>query len=238
MKTVIDRFQGAVSDSFRQLILAIAYLNIGTSVINTSPGNASVELRLDKDIKTEPFYLKELLIHSGTVEQGVLELCQNKMVAAWSDLLGDLFSCFVDMHFSGIRKFRELKKRTVRLDFSLESDLNQQIRVALAADFAFQRYAERLKIIDGLLNPDCKHLAELTTIKKHVFIRNAVQHHAGKVYGDMLRELGCSRLTLLDGNADIRELDVDDFILLSVPELDTLKRGIYLLSNEWRKHCG
>jgi hypothetical protein len=238
MKTVIDRFQGAVSDSFRQLTLAIAYLNIGSSVINAGPANASVALSLDKDIKTEPFYLKELLIQSGTVEKGVLELYQNKMIAAWSDLLGDLFSRFMDMHFSGIREFHELKKRSVRLDFSKGTDLNEQIRVALAADFAFQRYAERIKIIDELLNPDRKYSTELTTIKKHVFIRNAVQHHAGKVYKDMLKELGCSKLTLLDGNADLRELDVDDLILLSVPEIDTLKRGIYLLSNEWRKHCG
>ena len=54
----------------------------------------------------------------------------------------------------------------------------------------------------------------------------------------MLRELGCSKLTVLDGNADERELDVDELILLTVPELDALKRGIYLVSNEWRKHCG
>jgi hypothetical protein len=238
MKTAIDIFQNAISDSFRQLILAVAYLNIGAGVINTSPANASVELSLDKDIKTEPFYLKDLLIHGGTVEEGVFELYQNKMIAAWSDLLGDLFSNFVDMHFSGARKFYELKKRTVRLDFSLETNLNDQIGAGLTADFGFQRYAERIKIIDGLLNPDGKHPPELATIKKHVFIRNAVQHHASRVYKDMLKELGCSKLSVLDRSADQRELDVDGLILLSVPELDTLKRGLYLVSNEWRKHCG
>ena len=238
MKAAIDKFQGAVSDNFRQLILAVAYLNIGTRVINTSPTDASVELSLDKDIKTERFYLRELLIHSSTVEEGVLELYQNKMIAAWSDLLGDLFSCFVDMHFSGIRKLHELKKRTVRLDFSLETDLNEQIRTALIADFAFQRYADRLKIVDEFLNPGGKHSAELSTIKKHVFVRNAVQHHASRVYRDMLKELGCSKLAVLNGDGDQRELDVDDLILLSVPELDALKRAVYLISNEWRKHCG
>lgn len=157
MKAAIDKFQGAVSDNFRQLILAVAYLNIGSRVINTSPTDASVELSLGKDIKTEPFYLRELLIHSSTVEEGVLELYQNKMIAAWSDLLGDLFSFFVDMHFSGIRKFHELKKRTARLDFSLETDLNEQISSALTADFAFLRYSDRLKIVDELLNPEGKH---------------------------------------------------------------------------------
>jgi hypothetical protein len=238
MKALIDKFQGTISDNFRQLILAVAYLNIGARVISASPTDASVELSLGKDIKTEPFYLRELLIHSGTVEEGVFELHQNKMIAAWSDLLGDLFSCFVDMHFSGVRKFHELRKRTARLDFSLETDLLEQISTALIADFAFQRYADRVKIVDELLNPDGKHSAELSTIKKHVFIRNAVQHHASRVYRDMLRELGCSKLAVLSGDADLRELDLDDRVLLSVPELDSLKRSVYLVSNEWRRHCG
>ena len=116
--------------------------------------------------------------------------------------------------------------------------MSEQIRTALIADFAFQRYADRLKIVNELLNPDGKHSAELSTIKKHVFVRNAVQHHASRVYRDMLKELGCPRLAVLSGDADQRELDVDDLLLLSVPELDALKRAVYLVSNEWRKHCG
>ena len=237
MKAAIDKFLGTISDSFRQITLVVAYLNIGTRVMNTSPADASVELSLGKEIKTERFYLRELLIHSGTVEEGILELYQNKMVAAWSDLLGDLFSRFVDMHFGGIRKFHELKKRTVRLDFALEMDLREQIRTALIADFAFERYTDRLKIVDEFLNPERKYSTELSTIKKHVLIRNAVQHHASRVYRDMLKELGCSKLAVLNGNGDQRDLDVDDLILLSIAELDAFKRAVYLISNEWRKHC-
>ena len=238
MKKSIDRFQGAVSGHFRQLILAVAYLNIGATVINRSPADASVELSLGKDIKTEPFYLRELLLHSRSVEEGILELHQNKMIAAWSDLLNDLFSSLVNLHFDGVRKFDELKKRTVRLDFASGTEMHEQIRATLIADFAFQRYSDRVKITDDILNPNSRHSTELSTIKKHVFIRNAIQHHASRVYRDMLKELGCSRLAVLDGNADERGLDVNEQIILTVPELDAIKRALFLVSNEWRKSCG
>lgn len=238
MKTSIDRFQVAVSSHFRQLILAVAYLRIGGTVINRSPANASVELSLGKSIKTEPFYLKELLPYSCSVGESILELHQNKMIAAWSDLLNDLFSSLVNLHFSGVRKFYELKKRTVRLDFTSETELNEQIRATLIADFAFQRYNDRVKITDDFLNPGGKHLTELLTIKKHVFIRNAIQHHNSRVYQDMLKELGCPRLAVLDENADEKNLGVDEQIVLTVPELDAIKRALFLVSNEWRKNCG
>jgi hypothetical protein len=238
MITAIDKFQGAVSDYFRQLTLSVAYLNIGDRVINSSPDNASVELSLAKDIKTEPYYLKELLLHNLYVEEGILEHHQNKMISAWSDLLNEIFSSLVGLHFSSVRNFHELKKRTVQLDFSSETELNEQIMTKLVVDFTFQRYSERVKIIDDVLNSDGKHKPELSTIKKHVLIRNAVQHHGSKVYRDMLKELGCARLEVLDRNADEKFLDVSEQIILAVPELDAIKRALFRVSNEWRKNSG
>ncbi len=213
-------------------------MNIGASATRASRTDPSVELSLGKDIKTEPFYLSELLIHSGMVREGIHELYQNKMIAAWSDLLGDLFLCFVEMHFSGRREFHELKKRTARLDFSVKTDLTAQIKAGLISDYAFQRYNDRVKIINDILNPDCKHERELLVIKKHVLIRNSIQHHASKVYREMLSDLGCSRLEVLDKNDDVRYLDLNERIILSIPELDLIKRVLFQVSNEWRKHCG
>lgn len=238
MKTVIDKFQATIANHFRQLTLSVAYLSIGVGVINASPDNASIELSLDKDIKTERYFLRELILHNRPVEEGILELYQNKMTTAWSDLLNDLFSSLMNLHFNGVRNFSELKKRNVRLDFSSITTFHEQIEAALIADFAFQRYNDRVKIIDDILNPDSKHKTELANIKKHIFIRNAVQHHASKVYHDMLKELGCGGLALLDKNADAKDLGVDEQIVLSVPELDAIKRSLFLVSNEWRKNCG
>src|SRR5438445_1168293 len=103
MKKSIDEFQGQVAANFRELILAMAYLNIGGQLLAGANPDASVELFLDEDIRTEPLHVRELLPHSGAVGASALELYQNKMIAAWSDLLGTLFEHFVRLHIDGVR---------------------------------------------------------------------------------------------------------------------------------------
>ncbi len=234
MKSLIDNFQKHIADYFRQLSLAAAYLNIGAKTISTSPKEMSIQLLLDKDIATEPMFLKELLAHSKKVEDAILELFQHKLIASWSDLLNDLFFYFLEQHFLGKRKFQELKKRTPKIDFSSDIELATQIRDGLLADFSFEKYVDRLRIINGILNPakDCE--AELSLIRKHVFIRNAIQHHEGRVYLDMMRELGSAQLQVLNKDADTINIDVGNEIKLSIPEVDALKRALFRISITWR----
>lgn len=233
MKSLIDNYQKHISDYFRQLTLAIAYLSIGAKTISTSK-EMVVQLTLGKDIATEPVFLKELQTYSKNVEASMLDLFQNKLISSWSDLLTDLFSYFLEQHFSQKRKFKELKKRTPKIDFSSEVDLDIQIRDGLLADFSFEKYTDRLRIINGILNPakDCE--AELSLIKKHVFIRNSIQHHEGQVYSDMMKELGLDQLQMLNKDANIINIRIGAEIQLSIPEIDSLKRALYRISNTWR----
>lgn len=237
MVNTIHDFQGRLSDYSRQLTLGIAYLKIGSIVVTNSSPDASVQLLLDKDIRTESMYLRDLLVNSPSVEQGILELYQNKFVAAWSDLLNDLYAHSIRMHFEGVRQFTELKKRAPKIDFSSSSQLQDQIRMSLIADFGFDKYIERVKLLNTILNPKNRCTDELTVIKKHVFIRNAVQHHTSLIYNDMLRELGISSLQVMDVNADQITLMSGDLIRMAIPELDLLKRALFLVSNEWRINC-
>lgn len=237
MKQSIEQFQGQIAANFRELILAMAYLNIGGQMLTRANPEASVELFLDEDIRTEPLHVRELLPHSGAVGSGVLELYQNKMIAGWSDLLGILFDHFVRLHIDGIRQYSELKKRAARIDFADATDLEVQLRNSLTAEFLFESYADRVRTINSVLNPESKHAEELAVIKKHVLIRNAIQHHGSQVYSQMLRELGTANVMLLDPNARPRAHSVNERIGLSIPELDLLKRALFRLSNEWRNRC-
>lgn len=200
-------------------------------------GNPSVQFALAKDRNTEEIQLKELLPLSGSVRDGVFELFQNKMTALWSDLLGKLFALLVDSHFNGTRPFVELRKRRIQLDFKSQARLQDQVVARLLADFSFEKYQDRIRIIDSILNPEEKHRHELAQIRKHVSIRNAIQHHGSRVYPDMLRELGSTTLHVLDQNADERELGIGEHLALFLPELDALKGALYIVVNEWRVHC-
>jgi len=69
MSAQIDNFHAVVTAYYRQLILAIAYLDIGNRTVGSAPPNASVELTLAHDVVTEPIYLRELIPHTADVAQ-------------------------------------------------------------------------------------------------------------------------------------------------------------------------
>lgn len=235
MTAHIENFQGQVAAYFRELILATAYLDIGRRNLAGAPKDASVSLTLAPDVTTEPMYLKELLPHSAAVVQGISELFQTKTIAAWSDLLNNLFAHFVTAHLLGEKPVPELKRRTTRIGFTSKSDITSQVREGLIADFAFEKYAERIKTINRVLNPDWQRQDELSIIKKHVLIRNSIQHHGGRVYEDMLTELGSKYLIIFNHDGNPISLQAEEPIALFIPELDHLKGALFRLTNNWRK---
>lgn len=234
MTTHIDNFQCQIASYFRELILAIAYLDIGSSNLASASKDASVALTLAHDLTTEPMYLRELLPHSAAVAHGIAELFQTKTIAAWADLLNSLFAYFVTAHLEGQKRIPELKTRSVRIDFSSEIDITSQLREGLIADFAFQQYAEKVKIINCILNPDGRCEDELSIIRKHVLIRNSIQHHGGTVYEDMLKKLGNQHLVIFDHEGNSIKRQVEEPIALFIPELDHLKGALFRLTNNWR----
>lgn len=233
MANPITEFQGQLTAYFRQLTLATAYVEIGNGILAKGPGNASVALRLAHDVTTEPMGLGELLPHSNAVAGGIAELFQTKTIAAWSDLLNKLFNHFVTAHLDGIKTFPELKRRTTQIDFSKNSDADLQVREGLFADFTFEKYSDRIRVINRVLNPDGLREDELSIIKKHVLIRNSIQHHASGVYPEMLKELGSNQIIVLDREGNATTLALGQFIQLFVPELDNLKGALYRITNTW-----
>jgi hypothetical protein len=234
MSDPIKKFQLSITKCFRDLVLATAYLELGQHSVKTSPENASVTLMLSPEISTEPMYLNELIPHSSAVIHGVSELFQNKAIAAWSDLLNDLFEMFVSAHIDGRKQYPSLKKRVTRLDFSSAESVSNQIRLGLVADFSFGKYAERVQIVDRILNPEGKFQSELSVIKTHVAIRNSNQHHNGQVYADMLKELGSAAIDVFDHAGKPKSFSLGQPIELYVPEMDRLKAVLFLVTNLWR----
>ncbi|WP_155500181.1 hypothetical protein [Comamonas testosteroni] len=234
MQIVIDEFQNTLKNCFRELVLATAYLQIGQQALFRSPRDASVSLVLAEGLETEPMFLRELQPHSAAVVFGVAELFQTKVVAAWADLLSGLFEQFVNQHIGGHRQFPAFRKRTTKLDFGSSEDVLTQVRAGLVADFAFSKYSERIQTIDRALAPNETRNRHLQFIRKHVLIRNATQHHGGRIYEDMLRDLAAGSVQVQDSNGRAKSLSLGDSIELHVPELDLLKSSFFIVTNDWR----
>lgn len=141
----------------------------------------------------------------------------------------------VDLHFSGKRKFTALKKRDISLDFRATASLEVQMTERLCRDFDFERYIDKVKLLNGVFSPNNEQPEHLLNVAKHVQIRNSFQHRGGVVDEFLLKELGLQKIILLDVNGTPRGYQLNDSIKISVPEFDVFRRSLLMVGQLWRK---
>ncbi|WP_175829029.1 hypothetical protein [Burkholderia cepacia] len=234
---IVDAFQGKLVGLRRELFVSGAIVNIGIGAL-THPENRprSVTLRLDANTFSEPYPVDELVQHTGNLNTVVFELFQGKMISAWHDLLGDLYGFLIREHFDGRRNFPEAKKIRPEISLDASEPLQEQVLRSAVDNFAFLEYSERIKQLNQALNPTGAAGTQAALIQKHVHIRNAVQHHDSRVNDHMLRRLARHEILLLDDGGTEREFALNDPLVLSIPEIESLHRALWLLTNTWRNH--
>jgi len=155
-------------------------------------------------------------------------------ILLWNNCLKDIFSLFIDLHFTGKRKFEELKKQDIKLDFSSNEDFYSQIKNRISDDFDFKEYSERQKLINKILNPNNESKEELDNIYKNVLIRNVIQHRNNIVDSYILKRLGSSQIKILDMAGNLKFYKENDKILLSIPEIHSFKSSMFIIGQIWR----
>jgi hypothetical protein len=164
----------------------------------------------------------------------ILEVYQGKFVCLVNQLMYDLFSVLLDEHLRKTRPFVELKTQQVKIDFRLEEDLPTQLKANCARDFTFFGYSKRLKIVNEALNPSNNGQDQLVNIKKHILIRNVLQHSNGIVDDFMLKELGLNEFELADEQGKMMNYTKGDKVFLTIPELYNFMSSFLGIVQEWR----
>lgn len=234
-KSIIDTAIDRIETLFQQLVLGVAYIDLGGQSLKMQPQESSVEVLVGPNIRTEPYFVSHLLPFEADVMQGLLELCQTKLIALWSDVLQGLFSEIVKAHFSGEKASTEIAKVKTTVDLSDMDQLKQNMCSQICMDFSFRPYNERITELQKLQQSRQIAQRELEIIKIHVEIRNAIQHHQSVVPIGLMQKLGRKKITLQNAQSKAMEISDGDAIPLSVPEVDGLKRAQIVTLNAWRK---
>lgn len=236
METILDSFQKKLALNYTEFILATSCAEAGLQLISNSPENSEVSLYLGGGIHTEPVGFVELLSVSGDFISSTIALYQNMMIAAWSDLLHDIFNHYLSLHFENEVILSALKRQDVKLDFSSPVCIEKQVQSHLQNSFSFKGYKDKIKLISEIIKCKTSVSVELSLIEKHVHIRNAVQHHNGLAYPDIFKLLGSSSFTIMDRDGQDKPVHPGDKIFISVPEFDYLKRCLQLVTQYWRNN--
>jgi len=229
----IDKFQSKLRQYFNEMILGSAFVQLGRYVEH--PEGIDIEVKLATDKTSEPTPLADLIHHAGGVGAGVTEFFQVRAIAAWNDLLTDLFGSFVHAHLNGQKTFSSLKKRSATIDFSSQEPIVVQLHRSIVRDYSFAPYDKRLSIIKELCESSPSVVKDLKFVGKHVDIRNSLQHHGGVVTEEILKGLGSSKIELLDDQGEVIYSKLSDRIRLYIPELNLLKSALFRITINWRE---
>lgn len=223
------------SSLFKQCIYAHTVLALGRNAVSDISDEVFVEATVGLNTKTEPIPMSELKNYRQGLQNILLVMFHGKLVNVWNDCLSQLFKFLVGLHFSGRRHFKELKKRSLQLDFQQSNGLEEQVKDRLCRDFEFQKYNDRVKLLNSVFNPNKEGSEHISNIVKNVQIRNSFQHRGGIVDSFLLNELGLKRISLISSDGHTEYYSKDAPIELSIGEFDAFKRSLLLMGQIWRK---
>jgi len=230
----LDCFLGGIRDISHTLYLAYATLQCGEGVLASIEDHAIIEPRIGGGVQVEPIPIGELRQYSATLPAFLLQVFHGKAITLWQDLIQSVFDLYVDWHFKGTRGFPELKARQTKVDLSSSESIEAQIQRQLKRDFGFEKYKNRVKLINDIRNSPAVRSSELFEVSKHVAVRNAFQHQDGVLDEYALRDHGRVGFELLDGNGNQVTFSAGDSLLLSLPEFVRLQKSLLLVAQAWR----
>lgn len=231
---LINTFIGEISEKLREFTIAYAMHSAGYDFIqNMNDGQEGISLWLGKNVYTERIRIPIVKAYSERFPFFLTEVFQNQFVQIFNDYLNALFDELITLHFSKKRQFLELKTQVIKVDFSNMGNLISEIRKSLLEDFKFKDHKERLNLINRVFNPDLSAEEYLMIVKKHIHIRNAVQHRNGYVDGYILEKLGTNKIVLLDVIGKDKCFALGEKMLLFPTELEKFKKSLIMLSQTW-----
>jgi hypothetical protein len=130
--------------------------------------------------------------------------------------------------------FPELKARQTKIDLGSSESIEGQIQRQLKRDFGFDKYKDRVKLINDIRNASAVHSSELFEVGKHVAVRNSFQHQDGVMDEYALKEYGRSSFEMLVDNGNQVNFPAGDGLRLSLPEFARLHKSLLLVAQAWR----
>ena len=234
-RKIIDSLITESSHLFKQYILTHTSFSMGQDSLSEFDDSVCIEATIGLNIQIEPIPMGELKHYKEGVPNFLLEIFQGKLVQIWNECLSELFQMLVNLHFSGARQFSELKKRNITLNFIETISIEDQINERLCKNFEFEKYSDKVKLLNQVFNQNDEYSEHIFNILKNVQIRNSFQHRGGKVDQFLLNELGINEISILDMNGESKNYELNDDIELSVSELNGFRQSLIMIGQVWRK---
>jgi hypothetical protein len=186
-------------------------------------------------------------IYSPLIKNAILIYAQNKLLSAFVDFLEEVYLQLL-IHFIEANNFDQIKlsKINVRIDMkgmhieddSFQRDQALTLRMIMKNiwdNFKFLPFKEKL---NEIVNSVDFHLNEQDklAIRKHIYLRNCIQHHNSQVQNDISGSIGRNDIPLLDNNNEVVYIKEWGKIELSLYEVMALKKILADFCKNYETH--
>jgi hypothetical protein len=234
LNDILDDLIADLNSNFLTLLYAIALYQTEPNTIGLYSDDVSISPKIGLNLHVEPISIRTLKQFKLSLPDFLVEQSHARLVRLWTHCLSDLYASLIDLHFSGTRDFRTLKKQRIGFDLNSTSSTLDQIKEELVSNFGFIEFNDRQRIIDRELNPDRKGEEALRQISKNVHIRNAIEHRKGVMDAYILKKLGCVEIDILDNEGHELHCRNGDIVSVSIPEIHSLMSSIQIMQQIWR----
>jgi hypothetical protein len=238
---------------FRRLLAQNTERPVWKGLVPVGKASSARETLVDTVAKIDSELDADLLAiaASGEREQWVrsalLERAQGRLVQALHEFFDDCYlKLLIDVITEGNRSGLKLKKSSVRLvpseyvpdDGSNDTDGWFTLRGLVSDmwhDYKFQPFDSKVDMLFSPVNFP-KEPSTLLRLRQHVFLRNCVQHHEGRVDGRGLPGLGCNTIELAGPGGAKNQLKAWTRIEFPREEVRALRQTIHELALSFDRH--
>jgi hypothetical protein len=156
------------------------------------------------------------------------ELVHAQMVQKWYDFLNQLFEKVVKDHFSGVKSYPKVPQLKVTIDFSIDNSttLIQNIPERAREWFDFIKAEEKINKIEKILGIQIDQQLK-SSIKKHIIVRNILEHNNGVIRDRDVKDLGSQVINLFDDSATDKDFKVGDRVKITFYELLRIRHDFH-----------
>lgn len=233
-----DRFRARMEEAFKLLVALDAAVNLGTlwmkdnvakypdATVHTGVGPPTAT-----KVMTRPFPMSDAVQVLQARPQLTTELVHGLVIQWWYDFLQEAFEALLRAHLNGTKPCPKFERVDLRLEAGGGMPLLDAVVAGAARDFSFEPAHERLpkpaKVLGAKLNAD-----NVALQRRHILLRNVIEHAGGVLRPDDLRPLGTSSIELLNADHDPVTFKAGDRLVLTVWEAVRPVRHLAELADE------
>lgn len=233
-----DRFHARMEEAFKLLVALDAAVNLGTRWLKDNVArypdatlHTGVGPPTATTVMTRPFPMSDAVQVLRGRPQLTTELVHGLVMQWWYDFLQEAFEAIFRDHLNGSKPRAKFERVDLRLEAGGGVPLLDAVVAGAARDFSFEPAHERLpklaKVLGTKLNAD-----NVAIQRRHILVRNVIEHAGGVLRPDDLRPLGVSSIELFDADHDPVTFKAGDRLVLTVWEALRPVRHLAELADE------